>query len=191
MPYLSRTWLTVSVPVGSAGPGMRCLNRIQRTMLTVKGLPVELVSPSPLSHRTISSSSYFSAIVRILATKVSRRFKSEVQQCSIDTITVRDGPALATTTNQDYRARSSPRMPWPGLCAGNQAIVVGLFITAFCQVSIVAGPLDPSAPLRSNRFVARLQVVSASSANLSRSAVLERRCARRRWKYAVGATPFI
>lgn len=34
---------------------------------------------------------------------------------SLPTITVRDGPALATTTNQDYRARSSPRMPWPGL----------------------------------------------------------------------------
>ena len=34
---------------------------------------------------------------------------------------------------------------------------VGLFIAAFCQVSIVAGPLDPSAPLRSNRFVARFQ----------------------------------
>jgi hypothetical protein len=36
-----------------------------------EGLPVELVNPSPLSRRTISSSSYFSAIVRILATKVS------------------------------------------------------------------------------------------------------------------------
>src|SRR6516225_12308866 len=34
---------------------------------------------------------------------------------SLPTITVRDGPALATTTNQDYRAWSSPRMPWPGL----------------------------------------------------------------------------
>ena len=34
---------------------------------------------------------------------------------SLPTITVRDGPALATTTNQGYRARSSPRMPWPGL----------------------------------------------------------------------------
>jgi flagellar biosynthesis GTPase FlhF len=43
--------------------------------------------------------------------------------------------------------------------AGNQAIAgVGLLIAAFCQVGIVAGPLDPSAPLRKNRFVARFQV---------------------------------
>jgi hypothetical protein len=40
---------------------------------------------------------------------------NRAQRTSLPTITVRDGPALATTTNQDYRARSSPRMPWPGL----------------------------------------------------------------------------
>ncbi|WP_108523212.1 hypothetical protein [Bradyrhizobium algeriense] len=40
--------------------------------------------------------------------------------------------------------------------AGNQAITgVRLLITAFCQVSIVAGPLDPSVPLRRNRLVSR------------------------------------
>src|SRR4029077_2999540 len=43
--------------------------------------------------------------------------------------------------------------------AGNQAIAgVGLLIAAFCQVSIVAGPLDPSVPLRRNRGVARFQI---------------------------------
>src|SRR5580693_9580024 len=42
-PYLLRTWLTLNVPAGSEGPGIRCLWRIQRIMLIVKGLPVELV----------------------------------------------------------------------------------------------------------------------------------------------------
>src|ERR1700692_1911419 len=43
--------------------------------------------------------------------------------------------------------------------AGNQAVAgVSLFIAALCQVSIVAGPLDPSAPLRRNCLVAHFQV---------------------------------
>ncbi|WP_371260576.1 hypothetical protein [Bradyrhizobium sp. Ec3.3] len=40
-------------------------------MLTVNGLPVELVSASPLSRAMISLSSYFSAMARIFATNVS------------------------------------------------------------------------------------------------------------------------
>src|SRR6516162_3818180 len=70
-PYLARTWLTASVPAGIDGAGIRCLYRSQRIMLTVKGFPVELVRPSPLSRATISLSSYRSARVRILATNAS------------------------------------------------------------------------------------------------------------------------
>ena len=51
---------------------------------------------------------------------VARSYRKTRPAChrltlTIHGITVRDGPALATTTNQDYRARSFPRMPWPGL----------------------------------------------------------------------------
>jgi hypothetical protein len=43
--------------------------------------------------------------------------------------------------------------------AGNQAIAgVGFFIAALCQLSIIAGPLDPSVPLRGDCFVACFQI---------------------------------
>ena len=86
-PYLVRTWLTLNVPAGSDGPGIRCLWRIQRIMLTVKGLPVELVRPSRLSSVMISSSSCVTARARISSNKrlvITNRFGAVRRQVELD-----------------------------------------------------------------------------------------------------------